>query len=199
VLEVWAQPGGGVNKEDFIKVKKYAVWASHLDRQKKKTNNVSYSNVRNGKKWLENRKYTRQDLLSVIRDKSWRGGGNVHYQRKKSPIHKTAEKKLLSPIPSTLTSLLQPNILMEGNDIDNFLSLLFSTNPNMYLMATHFGPHIRQYGETYWDEQMATRRSNSPQRAVALLQRSYYVHTMVHTREGHWSMVVWLLNINSEV
>jgi hypothetical protein len=120
-------------------------------------------------------------------------------KEKKSPIYKTAEKKLLSPISSTLTSLLQPNILMEGNDIDNFLSLLFLANSNMSLMATHFGPHIRKYGETYWDEQKATRRSNSPQRAVALLQRSYYVHTIVHTWERHWSMVVWHLNINSEV
>jgi hypothetical protein len=68
--------------------------------------------------------------------------------KKSSPIHKTAEKTLLSPIPSTLTSLLQPNKLMEGNDIEDFLSLLISTNPNMSFMATHLGPHLRQYGET---------------------------------------------------
>jgi hypothetical protein len=43
-------------KEEYIKVKKCAVWASHLDKQKKKKH-VSDSSVRNGiKKWLKNRK-----------------------------------------------------------------------------------------------------------------------------------------------
>jgi hypothetical protein len=45
---------------------------------------------------------------------------NIHYQRKKSPMYKTTEKNLLYPNPSTLASLLQPNILMEGDDIEDF-------------------------------------------------------------------------------
>jgi hypothetical protein len=58
------------NKEEYVK--KRAVLVSHFDKQKKKINHVSDSNVRNViTKWLENRKYTRQELLSVIRDKYW--------------------------------------------------------------------------------------------------------------------------------
>jgi hypothetical protein len=88
---------------------------------------------------------------------------NMHYQRRNYPIYKTTGKTILSPIISTLISDLQTNILMEGNGIEDFLSLLISANPNMSFMATNFGPHIRLYGETYWDEQIATQRSNSPQ------------------------------------
>jgi hypothetical protein len=47
---------------------------------------------------------------------------------------------------------------MEGNNIENVLSLLISANPNISFMATHFGQHIRQYGEKYWEEQIETRR-----------------------------------------
>jgi hypothetical protein len=71
--------------------------------------------------------------------------------KKKSLIHKTTKKDFSSPIPSTLTSLLQPNKWKEGrkegNCIEDFLSFLVTTNPNMSFMATYFGPNIRQYGE----------------------------------------------------
>jgi hypothetical protein len=193
------------NKEEYNKFKKHAVWISHLDKYKKKTKHVSDSSVRNGiKKWLGNRKYTCQELLSIIRDKSWREKYiDTTIPNKKSPTYKTTEKNLLSPIPPTLTSLLQPNILMEGNCVEDFLSLLISANPNMSFMATHFGPHIGQYGETYWDEKIATQRSNSPQRAVALLQKEKHIIFIPwftgHTREGHWSMVVQQLYKNNNV
>jgi hypothetical protein len=56
---------------------------------------------------------------------------------------------------------------------------------------------------TYWDEQIATRISNSPQRAVALLQKEDYIMIIPrftrHTWEGHWSMVAPHLNINNKV
>jgi hypothetical protein len=64
-----------------------------LDKQKKKTKHVSDSIIRNGiKKRLENQKYTRQELLSVIREKSWIKKTIYTIPKKKSPIHKTTEK-----------------------------------------------------------------------------------------------------------
>jgi hypothetical protein len=103
-----------------------------------------------------------------------RGGGQQYTLPKKrfSHIQNYRGKTLLSPrVPSTLTSLLQPNILMEGNDIEDFWSLLISANPNMSFMAIHPSPYIRQYGETQWDEHIATQISNSPQRSVEMLQK----------------------------
>jgi hypothetical protein len=46
---------------------------------------------------------------------------------------------------------------MEGHDIEDFLSLLVGTNPNMSFMASHVGQNIEQYGETYWNGQIATK------------------------------------------
>jgi hypothetical protein len=63
------------------------------------------------------RKCTRQELLSVIGDKSWRDKNKNKTKGKKISHVQNYRKNLLSPIPSTLTSLLQPSILLEGNDI----------------------------------------------------------------------------------
>jgi hypothetical protein len=135
----------------IYKGKKHSAWVAHLDEQKKKTKHVSDSSVRKGiKKLLKNQKYTCQELLSVIRDKSWkRKNNNIHYQRKNLPHTKLQKKTLLSTIPLTLASLLQPNIMMEGHDIEDFVSLLIATNANMSFITSHFDPNSRQYEETY--------------------------------------------------
>jgi hypothetical protein len=50
---------------------------------------------------------------------------------------------------------------------------------------------------------MATQRSNSPQRAVALLKQKKHIMFISwftgQTQEGHWSMVVWHLKRNNKV
>jgi hypothetical protein len=58
------------------------------------------------------------------------------------------------------TSLLQPNIIMEGCDIEDFLSLLVGTHPNMSFMASHYGSTIREYREIYWSDQISMKGSN---------------------------------------
>jgi hypothetical protein len=95
-----------------------------LDKQKKKIKHISESSVRNEiKKWLGNRKYIRQKLLSVIRDRSWRQKEQYALPKKKSFHTQNYRKKtLISTIPSNITSLLQPNILIEGHKIGDFLS-----------------------------------------------------------------------------
>jgi hypothetical protein len=40
----------------------------------------------------------------------------------------------------------------------------------MSVMAKHSGPTISKYGESYWNDQIAIKRSNSSQRAVVLLR-----------------------------
>jgi hypothetical protein len=83
------------NKEEYTTVKKRAVCVSHLDKQKKKTNLVSDSNIRNGiKEWLENLKYTHQNALSVIINKSWMKRKQYTLPKKKTSHIQNYRKKL---------------------------------------------------------------------------------------------------------
>jgi hypothetical protein len=129
---------------------------------------------------------------------------NIHYQRQNIFHTQTYRINiLLSTIQSSITSLLQPNMLMEGHTIEDCLSLLVRTNPNMSFVASYFGLNIRLYGETYWNTQITTQRSNSTQRAVTWLQTREHIMFIPwftgHTQQGHWSMIVRHLNRNKNI
>jgi hypothetical protein len=72
---------------------------------------------------------------------------------------------LFSPISRNLTALLTTNELVAGAQIEEFLSHLVSSNTNMSLTGTEFGPGLLHQGQLYWDNFMGTRHVNSAQRA----------------------------------
>jgi hypothetical protein len=87
--------------------------------------------------WLENKRYSRGELLTAVRNNKWR-------QRKQYAVPETSKlaltrnhkDTLLYPIPRTLTELLSPGEVMAGTQIEEFLSHLVSSNTNMSFMAT---------------------------------------------------------------
>jgi hypothetical protein len=154
-----------------------------------------------------NTKMARKSKVHVSRiNLSYQGGSwrriyiYIYYPKKKQ----FTKLKKKSPFSDSINYhiLLQPNILMEGLEIEDFMSLLVAKKTYMSFMATHVGPNIRKYGETYLDNQISTQKSNSPQGAVELLQsekHSIFIPWFTGQIMGeNWSMVL-NLNRNSKV
>jgi hypothetical protein len=102
----------------------------------------------------------------VARNNKWRKIKQYTVaETSKLPLTRRQKGTLLSPIPRNLTALLTTNELMAGAHIEEFLSHLVSSNTNMSLTGTDFGPGLLHQGQLYWDNLMVTRRVNSAQRA----------------------------------
>jgi hypothetical protein len=97
---------------------------------------------------MENKKYSQEDLLAVVRNDKWR-------QRKKytvpetvkPPLTRKQKDTLLFQIPRNAVALFSTDELMAGAQIQGFLSHVVSSNTNMPFMGTEFGPgllHQRQ-------------------------------------------------------
>jgi hypothetical protein len=62
-------------------------------------------------------------------------------------------------------ALLTINELMAGDQIEEVLSHVVSSNTNMSFTGTEFGPGLLHQGQLYWDNLVGTRRVDSAQRA----------------------------------
>jgi hypothetical protein len=111
--------------------------------------------------WLENKRYSREELLAVVRNKKWRQQKQCTVpETSKLPLTRKQKDTLLSPIPRTLTTLLRPGELLVGTQIEYFLSHLVSSNINMSFMATYFGPSLQHQGQLCWDYLTGTTNVN---------------------------------------
>jgi hypothetical protein len=108
-------------------------------------------------KWMENKKYSREDLLAVVRNNTSRQRKQYTVPETSKPLLTRKQKDtLLSPIPRNLTALLSTNELMTGVQIEEFISHLVPSNTNMSFMGTEFGPGLLHHGQLYWDNLMGT-------------------------------------------
>jgi hypothetical protein len=107
--------------------------------------------------WMEDKRYSREDLLAVMRNNKW-------IQRKqytvpetsKQPLTRKQKDTLLSPIPRNLMVLLNTSELMAGAQIEEFLSHLVSSNINISFMGTYCGPSLGCTGIISWERSTQT-------------------------------------------
>jgi hypothetical protein len=101
---------------EYKRVQERTAWASYLDRQQEQTSTVDdESGKMEIQQWMENEKYTRDQLLSVVRSQYWRQNKSFKLPQKTTIAYTQKQKNtLLSPIQSSLTSLLHPIISMRG-------------------------------------------------------------------------------------
>jgi hypothetical protein len=65
--------------------------------------------------WMENKKYSGEELLAVVRNNTWRQMKQYTVpETLKPPLTRKQKDTLLSPIPRNLTALLSTNELMAG-------------------------------------------------------------------------------------
>jgi hypothetical protein len=116
--------------------------------------------------WMENKKYSREDILAVVRNNKWiKMKQYTVAETYKLPLTRRQKDALLSHIPRSITALLTTNELMAGAQIEEFLSYLVSSNTDMSFTGTDFGPGILHQGQLYWDNLMGMKRVNIDQRA----------------------------------
>jgi hypothetical protein len=73
--------------------------------------------------WMENKTYSLEDLLSVVRNNKCRQRKQYTVpETSKLPLTRKQKYTLLSPIPRNTTALLNTNELMAGAHIEKFLS-----------------------------------------------------------------------------
>jgi hypothetical protein len=100
---------------------------------------------------MENEKYTRDQLLSVVRSQSWRQNKSFKLPPKTTTAYIQKQKNtLLSSIQSSLTSLLHPGISMRGYQIEDYLELVIEGKDNMSYIQTHIPPELYHHGILYW-------------------------------------------------
>jgi hypothetical protein len=153
--------------DKYVKVKHQTAWVAYLDARQEQTSiMIDLSEREMVQEWMENKKYSRKEILAVVRNNKWRKIKQFTVaETSKHPLTRRQKDTLLSPIPRNLTTLLTTNELMAGAQVEEFLSHLVSSNTNMSFMGTDFGPGLLHQGQVYSDNLMGTRRVNSAQRA----------------------------------
>jgi hypothetical protein len=154
--------------------------------------------------WLENKRYSRKELLTVARNNKWRKRKQYMVpETSKLPLTRKQKYTLLSLIPRTLTALLRPGELMAGTQIEEFLSHLVSSNINMLFMATYFGPSLRHQGQLYWGCLMGTKNVKYAKKATDvkdIMKHILYIPWFTgRTNGGHWILIAWYKNTNGKV
>jgi hypothetical protein len=153
--------------------------------------------------WMENEKYTRDKLLYVVRSQSWRQNKSFKLP-KKTTIAYTQKQKitLLSPIQSSLTSLLHPGISMMGYQIEDYLELVIVEKDNMSYIKTHIPPELCHHGILYWDSLLKADNPNSAKSAKQLQHINSHIMFIPwflgNTTAGHWTLIVRHRNRNGK-
>jgi hypothetical protein len=152
---------------EYVKVKQRTSWVAYLDARQEQPSIMTYLTEREMvQEWMENKKYSRDEILAVVRINRWRKIKQYTVaETSKSPLTRRHNNTLLSPIPRNLTTLLTTNEFMADAQVEEFLSHMVSSNANMSFTGTYFGPCIMHQGQLYWDNLIGARRVNSAQRA----------------------------------
>jgi hypothetical protein len=153
--------------DEYVEVKQQTVWVAYLDARQEQTSIMTDLSEREMvQEWMENKKYSREKMLAVVRNNKWRKIKQYTVaETSKPPLTRRQKDTLLSPIPRNLTALLTINELMAGAQVEEFLSHLVSSNTNMPFTGTDFGSGLLHQGQLYCDNLMGARRVLSAQRA----------------------------------
>jgi hypothetical protein len=153
--------------DEYVKVKQRTAWVAYLDARQEQTSIMTDLSEREMvQEWMENKKYSRDEILAVARNNRWRKIKQYTVdENSKPPLTRRQKDTLLSPIPRNLTALLTTNELMAGAQVEEFLSHLVYSNTNISFTGTYFGPGLLHQGQLYWDNLTGARRVNSAQRA----------------------------------
>jgi hypothetical protein len=101
-------------------------------------------------------------LLSVVRIQSWRQNKSFKLPKTTTTAYTQKQKNtLLSPIQSSLTSLLHPVNSMRGYQIEDYLELVIEGKDNMSYIQTHIPPELYHHGILYWDSLLEADNPNS--------------------------------------
>jgi hypothetical protein len=182
--------------DECVKVKQRTAWVAYLDARQEQTSIITVQGDKDiVQEWMENKKYSREDILAVVRNNEWRKMKQYMFaETSKPPLTRRQKDMLLYPIPRNLSALLITNELMAGSQIEELLSHLVSSSTNMPLTGTDFGPCLIHQGQLYWDNLMGTRRVNSAQRArdvKDVVKHILYIPWFTgETTGGHWSLIV---------
>jgi hypothetical protein len=69
--------------------------------------------------WMENKKYSREEIFAVVRNKKWRKIKQYTVaETSKPPLTRRHKDTILSPIPRNLTALLTTNELVAGAQVE---------------------------------------------------------------------------------
>jgi hypothetical protein len=72
--------------------------------------------------WMENKTYSQEELLVVVRNKQWiKIKQYTVAETLKPPLIRRQKDTILSPIPRNITALLTTNEMMAGAQIKAFL------------------------------------------------------------------------------
>jgi hypothetical protein len=97
--------------------------------------------------WMENKKYSREEILAVVRNNKWRNIKQYTVaETSKLPLTRRQKYTLLSPIPRNITALLTTNEVMAGAQIEELFSDLVSSNTNTPFTGTYFGLGLLHQG-----------------------------------------------------
>jgi hypothetical protein len=153
--------------DEYVKVKQRTAWVAYLDDRQEQTSIMTVQGDKDiVQEWTENKKYSQEDILAVVRNNKWRKLKQYTVaETLKPPLTRRQKDTILSPIPRNIMALLTTNELLVGAQIEEFLSHLVSLNTNMSFTVTYFGPGLLHKGQLYWDNLTGTKRVNSAQRA----------------------------------
>jgi hypothetical protein len=134
--------------DEYVNVKQRTAWVAYLDAwQEQASIKKDLSEREMVQEWMENKKYSREEILAAVRNNKWRNIKQYTVaETPKPPLTRRKKGTILSPIPRNLTALLITNELMAGAQIEEFLSHLVSSNTNMSFMGTDFGPGLLHQG-----------------------------------------------------
>jgi hypothetical protein len=190
---------------EYKRVQEHTAWVSYLDRQQEQTSTVDDESEKlEIQQWMENEKYTRHQLLSVVRSQSWRQNKSFKLPKKTKNAYTQKQKNtLLSPIQSSLTSLLHPGISMRGYQIEDYLELVIEGKDNTSCIQTHIPPSLCHHGILYWDSLLEADNPNSAKSAEQLQHINSHIMFIPwfsgNNTAGHWNLIVRHRNRHGKV
>jgi hypothetical protein len=194
-----------LTKKEYVKVKERSAWVAYLDKKQHNTSTISKESAKMEiKTWLDTTKYTRDELLNVVRRIGWRKR-KAFIIPKKKPVTCRAKNNhaLLLKTHVSGTSLLHSGEMMPGYHIEDYLKIVLQHGSNLSFMATHFGPGLCNEGEVLWDRLIDASNDNYVKRAQAMKDTPNSIILIPwfsgKTKSGHWSLVIRLKSTKGKV
>jgi hypothetical protein len=93
------------NGDEYVKVKQWTAWVAYLDDRQEQTSIMTDLSEREMvQEWMENKKYSREEILAVVRNNKWRKIKQYTVsETSKPPLTRRQKDTILSPIPRNLT------------------------------------------------------------------------------------------------
>jgi hypothetical protein len=116
--------------DEYVNVKQRTAWVAYLGARQEQTSIMTDLSEREMvQEWMENNKYSQEEILAVVRNNRWRKIKQYTVaETLKPPLTRRQNNTLLSPIPRNVTALLTTNELMARPQVEEFLSHLVSSN-----------------------------------------------------------------------